>query len=254
MSDYRFKSTAANLTTRRVVLVACLIFILPGNCMGQEHCGAEAKLLLATGNAKAVAQAFHAGRPSTGQVFLYDTETRDLLAHGIILRVRLGENSDVTVKLRLRAKKAITASSGDHGYFKCEVDYAGGLPAYSYSERTKLKAEVPKTGVDLSERLNKSQRQVLNQSDYVIDWKNVKRVADIQSSAWTITNQPTFDKLDLELWEWPGGAVLELSTKADPASLQATYDQLRSLATSKGLLLNSTQQFKTEMVLRKASK
>ena len=222
--------------------------------MGQEPCSAEVKLLLAAGNAKAVAQAFDAGQPSTGRVFLYDTGARDLLAHGIILRVRQGENSDVTVKLRLRAKKAITASAGDHGRFKCEVDYAGGNPAYSYSERTKLNAEVPKTGADLFGRLAESQRQLLSQSDYVIDWTKVKRVADIQSTAWSITKQPPFDKLDLELWEWPGGSVLELSTKSDSASLHATYDQLRSLAAGKGLALNSTQQFKTELVLQKSSK
>src|SRR5271167_299778 len=228
MSDHRFKPTATNITAHCVALLACLTFLLPGKCMGQEYCGAEVKLLLATGNAKAAAQAFDAGRPSTGRVFLYDTETRDLLAHGIILRVRQGENSDVTVKLRLRAKKAITAGSGDHGRFKCEIDYAGGKPAYSYSERTKLNAEVPKTAADLFERVTESQRQLLSQSDYVIDWKNVKRVADMQSTAWTIINQPPFDKLDLELWEWPGGSVLELSTKAEPAVLQATYDQLRS--------------------------
>ena len=222
--------------------------------MGQEPCSAEVKLLLAPGNANAVAQAFVAGQPGTGRVFLYDTETRDLLAHGVILRVRQGaRSSDLTVKLRVPEKKAIAGNSGHRERFKCEVDRAGDTSAYSYSVQAKLKKTVPETGAELYQRLSTSQHQLLEQAGLAIDWSSVKRVADIHSTAWTITNQPPFDKLDLELWEWPGGSVLELSTKSDSASLQTTYDQLRSLAAGKGLALNSTQQFKTEMVLRKAS-
>ena len=134
---------------------------------------------------------------------------------------------------------------------KCEWDYAGGRPTLSYSALTRLTEEAPKTGVEFYQRLNKSQRQLLTLSNYSVDWSKVKRVADIRSTDWTIRKQPPFDKLALELWKWPGGSVLELSTKTDAAALQSAFEQLRAFAVGKGLALNGTQQFKTELVLKR---
>ena len=77
----------------------------------------------------------------------------------------------------------------------------------------------------------------------------MKRIADIQATSWQTKAQPHFRKLTLELWEWPGGRVLELSTKVGPDAGPSTYAELQRLVKTKGLSLNATQRAKTGMVL-----
>jgi hypothetical protein len=55
--------------------------------------------------------------------------------------------------------------------------------------------------------------------------------------------------LSLELWEWPNGSILEVSTKVTADAGKATYVELRELATKNGLALNKNQQAKTTIVL-----
>ncbi len=250
MFDQRAITDLIGIPKRGLIVAACISSLL-GACVGQQPCSAEAKLLLAPGDAKSVMQALDGGQPSGGRVFLYDTEARDLLAHGILLRVRQGANSsDLTVKLRVPEKKAIANTPVHRDRFKCEIDRAGDTEAYSYSVQARLKATIPRTGAELYQRLSASQRQLLELAGLDIDWSKVKNVAEIRSTDWPIADQPPLGKLDLELWQWAGSAVLELSAKTDPASLQAACNQLRNLAIRKALSLAGTQQFKTEIVLR----
>jgi hypothetical protein len=234
----------------RLTLLTSIAFMSLSACMGQQPCGAEVKLLLDPGGARGAAKSLKAAAPASGRVFLYDTDTRDLLAHGIILRVRQGASADLTVKLRLPDARPTWNSRSQAG-FKCELDFAGNTLAYSYSVQAKLTTEAPRTGVELHRHLNRTQSQLLRLSGYAIDWSKVTRVADIRSTDWTIPRPPRFNRLSLELWEWSGAAVLELSTKATSAELQTAYTQLRNFATGKGLALNRNQQFKTELVLRR---
>jgi hypothetical protein len=53
----------------------------------------------------------------------------------------------------------------------------------------------------------------------------------------------------LELWEWPSGRVLEVSTKVAPDAGQSTYLELRDLAIKKGLVLSANQRSKTAIAL-----
>jgi hypothetical protein len=56
-------------------------------------------------------------------------------------------------------------------------------------------------------------------------------------------------KLSLELWEWPGGSVLEVSTRVALDAGQAAYGELRELAKKNGLALNADQRSKTAIAL-----
>jgi hypothetical protein len=77
----------------------------------------------------------------------------------------------------------------------------------------------------------------------------VKRIAEIRSTSWTTRANPPLGKLSLELWEWPNGSVLEVSTKVTADAGQATYVELRDLAKKNGLALNKNQQAKTTIAL-----
>jgi hypothetical protein len=57
-------------------------------------------------------------------------------------------------------------------------------------------------------------------------------------------------KLNVELWEWAGGRLLEVSTKVAQDAGQATFAELRDLANRNGLALDTNQRSKTATVLR----
>jgi len=74
-------------------------------------------------------------------------------------------------------------------------------------------------------------------------------VAKIHSTEWRTKTQSSYGKLALELWEWPAGKILELSSKAPAAADAAKYGELERLAKTKGLDLNASQDTKTTTVL-----
>jgi hypothetical protein len=102
---------------------------------------------------------------------------------------------------------------------------------------------------DILNLLNAGQEKLLKEEQISIDWTRVKRIADIQATGWQSKAQPHFSKLTLELWEWPGGRILELSTKVGPDAGQSAYRELQQLMKGKGLSLNATQEAKTGIAL-----
>src|ERR1700757_3523342 len=87
----------------------------------QENCNFEAKLLLVPAQVQAAISSLHATRQLRTRIYFYDTPALDLLSKGLILRLRQGASSDLTVKLRpLRGEQFSDASSGGERY-KCEV-------------------------------------------------------------------------------------------------------------------------------------
>ena len=76
-----------------------------------------------------------------GFVYFFDTDSLDLLAKGVILRLRRGADSDLTVKLRPPKGRKFFATSGDHEVFKCEEDFTGDGAMLSYSIRRRYTAD-----------------------------------------------------------------------------------------------------------------
>lgn len=240
-----------SVTMRRFLVLWILTFLcLSSATRGEESCGAEVKLLLFPGDVKSAVRSFDAGRGTPGEVYFFDTSTLDLLSQGIILRLRRGANADFTVKLRPPINKTILGISGHNERYKCEVDLTADAALRSYSVQTRFIISLPETGIEVSRLLSPAQNQLLEQSNASIDWNRIKRIAEIKSTDWIIRNQRPFSKLELELWEWPEGSVLELSTKikADTASADV-YAQIRDLAVSKGLSPNTIQKSKTTLAL-----
>jgi hypothetical protein len=229
---------------------ACaLLFICPA-FRAQEQCGVEAKLLLAPGALQAAIPAIRAKRKSLTRIYFFDTERLDLLSQGVIVRLRQGADAELTVKIRHPQGKAFSDPSAGQEKFKCEVDFVGehGIPSYSL-ETGYAKRQVPDTGEALFQSLSGTQKQLLREAQVSIDWSRVGRIADIQSTAWRSKSMPGFDRLDLELWEFPGGQVLELSSRGAPGEGPSIADALRKLADSRGLPLNDSQLPKTSAVL-----
>jgi hypothetical protein len=231
-----------------ISVIALLLIV--SKVQGQEPCDEEVKLLLLPTQVLAVVPALQASGETHGRIYFYDTPALDLLSKGVILRLREGEEIDLTAKLRpIASEKVIDPTSEGRGY-KCEVDLNDGIENQSYSVENKYSAaEVPKTGRELSKLLSKGQKKLIAESKVKIDWKRVQIVADIKSTIWTAPANPPLDKLSLELWEWPGGSVLELSTRGAIDTGQVVYRELRELANKNGLGLSSNQHSKTAIAL-----
>lgn len=236
--------------------VQLLIFFLYGAgsfCSAshlQETCSVEVKLLLSPMKAQPARSTLNFKKEAAGFVYFFDTDSLDLLARGVILRLRRGADSDLTIKLRPPKGEKFFATSRGHEDFKCEEDFTGDGAQLSYSIRRKYTAkQLPETGADITRLLSQGQSRLLKQAQISIDWSRVKRVVEIESTTWETRAQVQIRKLTLEAWEWPDGKLLEMSTRVRPGAGPRTYAQLQKLANANGLLLSPIQGSKTSMVL-----
>jgi len=103
----------------------CVMVLLCNVCAGQERCSSEVKLLLSPAEIPATVATFKAQKEFSSDVYFFDTDRRELLSRGVIVRLRHGSSSDLTVKLRPPQDKKFTDPTGGKEDFKCEVDLAG---------------------------------------------------------------------------------------------------------------------------------
>ena len=228
------------------LLLLCLTVLLPIACArGQESCSAEVKVLLVPSEVPRAIESLHAGKARSGHVSFFDTNSLDLLSKGIILRVRQGSSSDLTVKVRSTAADAHEPSSRSGA--KCEFDVVGPETVRSYSITRKFPGELPESGTGLLPLLSPDQRKMTESLS--IPWNHVKRIARIQSTTWQIAMPPEFPKLSLELWEWPTGKILELSSRVPVSEESSGYEGLQRLIAAHGLSLSAKQSPKTTIAL-----
>ena len=227
------------------------VILLCGAQTTLAQCRAEAKLLVSPSNVRTSVTALHAGTESERQIYLFDTEDLQLLLHGVILRLRTGAGSDLTVKLRWDDRNLRQAPESGES-MKCETDLVGSaaLSSYSLARRWKHKS-IPRTGEELHAALSAAQLRFLAAAGITIDWHRVKRIAEIRATEWQVRGNGSLKEVSIELWEWPSGKVLELSSKADDReSGQSTLAILRRMALASGLTLRLDQEPKTSTVLR----
>ena len=231
---------------RLFALAAAFLIVVSAD--GQQTCNEEVKLLLSPAQVQAAIPALHARGETHGRVYFYDTTALDLLSKGVILRLREGRGTDFTVKLR--PLEFVDPTAGRERYV-CELDLNDGIEVQSFSVQQKnVSTKTPETGDEVLRLLSEGQKKLLDNSKVQIDWKRVKRVAEIRSTSWTTRAKGPLGKLDLELWEWPNGSILEVSTKVAMNAGQATYVELQKLAKRKDLALSAKQSSKTEIALR----
>ena len=229
-------------------LTLIVTFLIVASLYGQETCSEEVKLLLSPIQLQAAISALAVRGGTHGHIYFYDTPALDLLSKGVILRFREGAEIDVTAKLRPIPGKKFVYASGRR--YKCEVDLNDGVEKPSFSFQNKyLTAKAPETGGELFHLLSEGQKELLEDSKVQIDWRRVKRISEIRSTSWTSRKKAPLGRLSLELWEWPGGSILEVSKKVVPDAGQATYAALRDLARANGLALNTDQRSKTAIAL-----
>jgi hypothetical protein len=232
----------------------CALLFLCSPLHAQSNCGVEVKVLLSPAEEQETVRALNGKKETSGFVYFFDTNTLDLLSHGVVVRFRRGTDNDLTVKLRPSEGEKFSDSGAEHERFKCEIDLVGdaGKPAYSITRRY-MGTRLPETGYDVSRLLSPGQKKLLEDSKASICWGRVMRIAEIRSTAWRAKAQPVFNKLTLELWEWPEGRILELSVKTGPDAGPMTYAELLALASSKSLSLSRDQRSKTSAVLESAT-
>jgi hypothetical protein len=251
MEVTNFKMLSPNRAVPLLILLLCGEISFCSTSRAQERCSAEVKLLLSPMETQPARSALNFAKELTGFVYFFDTDSLDLLANGVILRLRRGVDSDLTIKLRLPKEKKLFAAAGDHEDFKCEMDFTGDGAQLSYSIKTKYTAEqLPMTGGDITRLLSQGQKKLLQAAHASIDWSRVKRVVEIKSTTWETRAQAGARKLTLEAWEWPDGNLLEISTRTRPDDGPSTYAELQELANTNGLSFSPIQGFKTSIVLK----
>jgi hypothetical protein len=231
-------------------------FVFAAALHASDSCGEEVKLLLAPVQAQSAVASLNVSGPERSQIYFYDTPQLDLLAKGLILRIRQGADNDLTVKLRPASEQQFSARAAGNKNFKCEGEVIDGAESPSYSTKKKFDASsVPQTGEELLASLSKGQRELLKASGIMVDWAHVRRIAEIQSSSWSVPAQtPQLDKLSLELWEWPEGKSLELSAKVSADEGSATFVELKNVAKRNHIDLSPDQHSKTSTALRSITK
>jgi hypothetical protein len=245
-----FKTLSPNRAVPLFIFFLCAGIFFCSASHAQERCSAEVKLLLSPMETQLAKSALNFTKEVAGLVYFFDTDSLDLLANGVILRLRRGLDSDLTIKLRPSKAKKFLATARDHEDFKCEKDFTGDGAQLSYSIKRKYTEEqLPETGEDLA-RLSQGQKKLLQEAHVSIDWSRVKRVVEIKSTTWETRGQAGARKLTLEAWEWPDGKLLEISTRTRSGDGPSTYAELRELVDSKGLSLSPIQGFKTSIVLK----
>ena len=229
----------------------CVVLSLSSALYGAEKCPVEVKLLLSPPTIKTVITSLHFEKEIAGRVSFFDTDELDLLKQGAIVRIRQGANDDLTVKVRVPDGNKQVNAMHLRGRFPCETNQTGAGKDTDYSVRRNYKVlQMPEMGSDIINSLRPPQKRLLQEAGVSIDWARVKRIADVKVTKWETTAQSPFRKLILELWEWPEGNILELSTKAAPDAGTSQYADLQRLADMKGLSLGASQGGKTSMVLQ----
>jgi hypothetical protein len=241
--------------TRRRLLsrapLGCALLLVCSGLQAREKCNVEVKLELLPAETQAAQTALSVKKQSTGRVYFFDTYSLDLLSQGAIVRLRIGTQNDLTVKLRPPKGKTSPAPSESLNDVKCEVDLTGDGANPSYSIGRNLVAEaLPQSGSDVSILLSPDQKRLLSDAQISVDWSRIKRIAAIESTTWQTRAQPHFGKLSLELWQWAGGRVLELSTKVSKDESLSVYTELQKLVGTKGLSIALDQRAKTAIVLQ----
>jgi hypothetical protein len=226
-------------------------FLLFGSVCAQEKCPVEVKLLLSSPEPQPVIAALAFKKKTESQIYFFDTESLSLLTQGAIIRIRQGANNDLTVKLRSPKGDSANDNALLRARFPCEIDRTRARADTSYAvERQYQVAKVPDTGTEVHKLLSSAQRKLLIDAGVSIDWDRVVKIASIRSTKWQTGAQSPHGKLALELWEWPTGKILELSSKAPSASAGPKYTEVEQLLTTNGLSLNANQDTKTTTVLK----
>jgi hypothetical protein len=229
-------------------LMGSLLFLSP--VRAQEECPVEVKLLLSSPVTQPVVAALGFKKRTESQIYFFDTESLDLLRHGVIVRIRQDANYDLTVKLRPPKGSRADDNSLLRSRFSCEIDRTRAKAQMSYAVGRKYRvAKVPEMGTDVYGLLSASQKNLLHDAGISIDWARVVRIASINSTKWQTPARSPYGILALELWEWPAGKILEISAKAPPGSDSSKYEELARLLEINGVSLNANQDTKTATVL-----
>ncbi len=249
----RFKARMAGvfeMIARQLFALAWATLLLNPILHAEEKCPVEIKLLLSPPTVQTVVASLGFEKETSGRVYFFDTHELDLLKQGVIVRVRQGAANDLTVKVRVAEGNKQIDVSRLREHFPCEIDRNGAQENISYSVRRKYNpSRLPEMGNDISRMLSRPQQRLLDEVGISIDWSAVSRIADITSTTWETKAQSSFQKLALELWEWPAGNVIELSAKVRPHEGQLKSAELEELVNRKGLLLSASQGTKTTTVL-----
>jgi hypothetical protein len=250
-ANHRGAGSRNHAVKQAFALLAAILFLGPA-LRAQDKCSVEVKFLLSPPAPESAVAFLGFKRETTGRVYFFDTDSLDLLAQGVVVRIRQGANNDLTLKVRRPGGKQGVDNAELRGRFPCEIDRTPGGAMVTYAIRRQYKTNnVPTIGSDVQDLLSASQNELLGEARVSIDWARVKRIADIRLTKWETPVDSPSGRLALELWEWPSaGKILEVSAKASYAVADSKYAELEQLLKGKDLSLSADQDTKTSVALR----
>ncbi|MFF5816740.1 hypothetical protein [Lysinibacillus capsici] len=220
-------------------------------------------------NESTIVQAFQATKKDDVKVYFYDTLDQSFLRHDYIHRLRVYKGSnkmDITYKKRFLNTPLSEAmvETMNHGFtgsesnYKFELDIKGDHRTFTISRKESLKtsAEVSYDSV----ATNVAKKLILeNAPKKIVNWnseawyKNTLSQVVVYGPANATNYKGSFlgHEADIEVWQYKGDIMVELSTKVDDAAQAATiekqwYEQLLSTG-----YLSGDQRGKTAFVMDK---
>lgn len=228
-------------------MIAAAFFASAANA--QSRCPVEAKLLLTPPSAPTVVASLGFENMRVGRVYFLDTEALDLATQGVNVRLRRGASNDLTVKVRPPKGNRQIDRASLRDRFPCEIDRTPAGAVTSYAIRRSFSGAVPESGVAIESLLDAAQKALLQEAGVSINWSSVKRIASIRSTTWVTPSKSALGPLALEMWEWPTGKILEISSKSRPGTEDAAFARLQQVVNMNGLSLSDVQDNKTGVVL-----
>jgi len=216
-----------------------------------------------------ILKVFQATKKDEVKVYFFDTPNKDFLKEDYIHRLRVYKGSnkmDITYKKRflntpLDEAIAITESHGFTGAesnYKFEMDIKGDNRTFTISRKESLKttSKVSYDDVDT----NAAQKLILeNVPKKILNWdseawyKNTLSQAVVYGPAKATTYKGSFAgyEADIEIWQYQGEIMVELSTKEEDALKAAVIEKVWHDRLATAGYLSDDQRGKTAFVMDK---
>ncbi|WP_342442977.1 hypothetical protein MHB65_07520 [Lysinibacillus sp. FSL K6-0075] len=190
-----------------------------------------------------IVQVFQATKKDDVKIYFYDTFDQTFLHNDYIHRLRVYKGSnkmDITYKKRFlnTPLSDAIAETANHGFtgsesnYKFELDSKGDHRTFTISRKESLKtsADVSYDTVDTSAA---KKRILENSPKKIVNWdseawyKNTLSQAVVYGPANAMTYKGSFlgHEADIEVWQYKGDMMVELSTKLDDAAQAAVIEK-----------------------------
>lgn len=187
------------------------------------------------------------------RLYFFDTPDLKLFSQHLTVRGRLGEKSDLQVKIR-PAVASLDSEWFQLKGFKCKYDQTKSTMIPDCALKSKLAEEDLTSAAEGTTNVeNLLTGDQLNYAELAglpsIPWGQVKPLGPIEAKAWEITAK-NGHTVDVETWTLPGYQFLEVSEHCPTGEQEATRAEILDLLQQIQVQESAVGQNKTEFVMK----